>query len=185
MFALAWVGAGQSLFDFPAWVTTSLRVSSGYDAAMSTENDRARRGPSLLMPGDRVRFVPIDEARFRQAMGYFASGVTGALLSMLFSGAGIRGGTVFGASDAQAAYPAANPVSTADICSTIYHALGIDHETLVHDQVGRPFRKGEGCRVCHDTGFKGRLGVYEVMEVSPSLKRLFVATRPYERLAGV
>src|SRR5690606_17414204 len=31
--------------------------------------------------------------------------------SMLFSGAGIKGGTVYGASDSQAAYPAANPVS--------------------------------------------------------------------------
>ena len=25
------------------------------------------------------------------------------------------------------------------------------------DKVGRPFRKGAGCRQCHDTGFKGRL----------------------------
>ena len=58
--------------------------------------------------------------------------------SMLFSGAGINGGTIYGASDGQAAYPAANPVSTSDICSTIYTALGIDHETLVYDRLGRP-----------------------------------------------
>jgi hypothetical protein len=70
--------------------------------------------------------------------------------SMLFSGAGIRGGTVYGASDAQAAYPAANPVSTSDICSTIYHALGIDHETLVQDQVGRPISIGHGGAPIYD-----------------------------------
>ena len=64
--------------------------------------------------------------------------------SMLFSGAGIQGGTVYGASDAQAAYPASNPVSTADICSTIYQALGIDHETLVYDKVGRPMSISHG-----------------------------------------
>lgn len=64
--------------------------------------------------------------------------------SMLFSGAGIKGGTVYGASDGQAAYPALNPVSTSDICSTIYTALGIDHQTLVHDRVGRPISISHG-----------------------------------------
>jgi hypothetical protein len=64
--------------------------------------------------------------------------------SMLFSGAGIRGGTVYGASDAQAAYPAVNPVSTADICSTIYRALGIDHEMTVPDKMGRPMSINHG-----------------------------------------
>jgi type IV pilus assembly protein PilB len=40
------------------------------------------------------------------------------------------------------------------------------------DKTGKPFRKGGGCRQCHDTGFKGRLGIYEVMEVTPELRRL-------------
>src|SRR5204863_3703053 len=70
--------------------------------------------------------------------------------SMLFSGAGIRGGTAYGASDSQAAYPAANPVSTADICSTIYQSLGIDPELLVHDQVGRPISIGHGGSPIYD-----------------------------------
>lgn len=61
-------------------------------------------------------------------------------------------------------------------CATKYYpAEDVLADAGLHDQVGRPFRKGEGCRVCHDTGFKGRLGVYEVMEVSPSLKRLIYA----------
>jgi len=64
--------------------------------------------------------------------------------SMLFSGAGIRGGTVYGASDAHAAYPASKPVSTADICCTIYNLLGIDHATLVYDPVGRPMSISHG-----------------------------------------
>jgi type IV pilus assembly protein PilB len=45
-------------------------------------------------------------------------------------------------------------------------------EAGLADKVGRPFRKGEGCRKCHDTGFRGRLGIYEVMEVFPELRRL-------------
>ncbi len=64
--------------------------------------------------------------------------------SMLFSGAGIKGGTVYGASDSQAAYPAQNPVSTSDICSTIYKALGIDHEMPVYDKLGRPMSISHG-----------------------------------------
>ena len=41
-------------------------------------------------------------------------------------------------------YPALNPVSTSDICSTIYTALGIDHETHVYDQLGRPMSISHG-----------------------------------------
>ena len=64
--------------------------------------------------------------------------------SVLFAGAGIRGGTVCGASDAQAAFVKDRPVSTADICATIYHCLGIDPEMLVHDRAGRPVAVAQG-----------------------------------------
>src|SRR4029453_11556048 len=37
---------------------------------------------------------------------------------------------------------------------------------------GRAFRRGGGCRNCHDTGFRGRMGVYEVMEATPDVRRL-------------
>ena len=57
---------------------------------------------------------------------------------MLFSGAGIRGGTVCGSSDARAAFPASNPVTPADIVSTIYRCLGINPETPVYEPNSRP-----------------------------------------------
>jgi type IV pilus assembly protein PilB len=34
------------------------------------------------------------------------------------------------------------------------------------------FQKGEGCRHCNNTGFRGRIGVYEVMLLDVELKRL-------------
>jgi type IV pilus assembly protein PilB len=40
------------------------------------------------------------------------------------------------------------------------------------EHIGRPFRKGGGCRQCHDSGFQGRCGIYEVMEVTPELRRM-------------
>jgi hypothetical protein len=58
--------------------------------------------------------------------------------SMFFAGAGIRGGTIYGASDAQAAFVKDKPVSTADICATIYECLGIDPDLPILDHSGRP-----------------------------------------------
>ncbi len=34
------------------------------------------------------------------------------------------------------------------------------------------FKRGEGCRECHNTGFKGRAGIYEVMVIDAEMKRL-------------
>ena len=66
--------------------------------------------------------------------------------SAVFAGAGIRGGTVFGASDAQAAYVKSNPVSTSDLCATIYSILGINPEFRVMDRSNRPIEIGHGGR---------------------------------------
>jgi len=64
--------------------------------------------------------------------------------SMLFAGGGIRGGAVYGASDAQAAYVKDRPVSTADVCATIYACLGIDPDMPVYDRGGRPHPVARG-----------------------------------------
>ncbi len=34
--------------------------------------------------------------------------------------------------------------------------------------------EAKGCPVCNDTGYKGRVGVYEVMEISPTLREMIV-----------
>ncbi len=64
--------------------------------------------------------------------------------SGLLAGGGIRGGSVFGASDAQAAYPAEMPVSPLDYAATLYHALGIDPHATLPDRLDRPVRICEG-----------------------------------------
>lgn len=60
--------------------------------------------------------------------------------SSVLAGAGIRGGTVYGASDRWAAYPARDPVTPADLAATIYHLLGVDPAYELHDTLGRPLR---------------------------------------------
>jgi len=68
-------------------------------------------------------------------------------------------------------------------CSTKYYpAEHVLADAGLSDHVGKPFRKGEGCPQCHDTGYKGRLGIYEVMEVSPGLKRLIYGGAPTHEL---
>jgi hypothetical protein len=70
--------------------------------------------------------------------------------SVVFAGAGVRGGTVYGASDAQAAYVKDKPVSTADLCATIYRCLGIDPHLTVPDRAGRPVPVAQGGRAIDD-----------------------------------
>ncbi len=58
--------------------------------------------------------------------------------SGLFAGAGVMGGQVLGQTDAQAAYPVTNSWSPADICSTVFNALGVDAEATLVDPLTRP-----------------------------------------------
>jgi arylsulfatase A-like enzyme len=56
----------------------------------------------------------------------------------LLAGAGIPGGTVYGASDPSGAYPAVSPVSAEDFGTTMLHLLGVRHEYEIYDPTGRP-----------------------------------------------
>jgi hypothetical protein len=71
----------------------------------------------------------------------------GLCQSALLAGGGVRGGQVYGASDAQAAYVKDNPVSPEDLIATIHYALGVPHDGEVHDLDGRPYRACDGAPV--------------------------------------
>jgi hypothetical protein len=58
--------------------------------------------------------------------------------SVAMAGGGTAGGTVYGASDAIAAYPVAQPHDPCDLAATIYHLLGVAPDTILHDQTNRP-----------------------------------------------
>ncbi len=58
-------------------------------------------------------------------------------------------------------------------CKTKYYPTEqVLRDAGLLDHTGRAFVKGGGCIQCHDSGFTGRLGVYEVMEVTPPLRRM-------------
>ncbi len=50
------------------------------------------------------------------------------------------------------------------------------------EQGGRAFSKGAGCSQCHNSGFRGRLGIYEVMEVTVEIRRLIHHAAPAHEL---
>lgn len=58
--------------------------------------------------------------------------------TVLMAGGGIRGGQVYGSSDATGGYPVDNPLRPDDITATVFHALGFDPATLIYDQLNRP-----------------------------------------------
>ena len=52
--------------------------------------------------------------------------------------------------------------------------LGIDDEYLINHK----FYKGKGCPVCNDSGYKGRIGIYEIFIVTPDIGELIFANEP-------
>ncbi len=68
----------------------------------------------------------------------------GNCASAVLAGGGIRGGQVLGSSDKIAAYPSEFPVDPADLQATIYHALGLDPDQVMHDQLNRPLPLSTG-----------------------------------------
>ncbi|HEV8608296.1 MAG TPA: DUF1501 domain-containing protein [Tepidisphaeraceae bacterium] len=58
--------------------------------------------------------------------------------SLIFAGAGVRGGKVIGVTDKEGAYVTDRPVRPADVCYTIYEALGINPRKQIRTPEGRP-----------------------------------------------
>ena len=58
--------------------------------------------------------------------------------SAVLAGGGIRGGTVFGASDKFGAYPDRDPVTPGDLAATLFRRFGLDPQSEIRDLTGRP-----------------------------------------------
>jgi Protein of unknown function (DUF1501) len=72
------------------------------------------------------------------------------LFPALVAGAGVRGGMVYGTTDRDAAFALDRPTSPEDLAATIFERLGIDPETRIADQQGRPVPLVDGGRVIRE-----------------------------------
>jgi len=68
-------------------------------------------------------------------------------------------------------------------CAAKYHpSESVLNDAGLLESAGKAFRRGGGCRQCHNSGFAGRCGVYEVFEVTPELRRMIHLGRPTHEL---
>ena len=68
-------------------------------------------------------------------------------------------------------------------CLTKYYpADNVLMDAGLADRPNQIFRKGTGCQDCHNSGFRGRIGIYETMEVSSELRRMIHGAAPSHEL---
>jgi hypothetical protein len=68
-------------------------------------------------------------------------------------------------------------------CATKYYPTEQElRDAELPEKNNRAFRKGGGCQTCHDSGFQGRFGIYEVMEVTPEIRRMIHKAAPTHEL---
>jgi type IV pilus assembly protein PilB len=59
----------------------------------------------------------------------------------------------------------------------------LDDLELTSDDIrGRKFLRGAGCEVCNNTGYKGRMGLFELMIMTNELRDLIMDNAPVEQL---
>src|SRR5262249_14065046 len=128
----------------------------------SHENNFGRLKDDLLPPADQAFSALIEDLHDRGlldstlviALAEFGrtpriNGTRGRdhwpdCFSVVLAGGGVRGGTVHGASDRFAAYPARDPVTPGDLAATIFWRFGVDPTTPIRDLTNRPYRLAEG-----------------------------------------
>lgn len=137
-----WPDDGQAFWDthgnnFPSLKTRLMpHADNAFSALLDDLSDRGLLDDTLVVWIGEFGRTPKVENGGRQHWSQCYSAV--------LAGGGVRGGMLYGSSDKIGAYPADNPVSPADMTATIYHALGIDHEMMVTDRLGRALTLTEG-----------------------------------------
>jgi len=107
-------------------------------AALITDlKQRGLLDDTLVIWGGEFGRTPYAENREKQKAGRDHHHTA---FSMLLAGGGVKGGTVYGASDELGMHVAENPVHVHDFHATILHLLGLDHEKLTYRYAGRDFR---------------------------------------------
>jgi hypothetical protein len=109
-----------------AALLTDLKRRGLFDETLVIWGGEFGRTPSVELTGDGKSKLGRDHNHY----GF----------SVWLAGGGVKGGTVYGATDEFGFKAAENPTSVHDLHATILHLLGFDHERLTYRYAGRDFR---------------------------------------------
>ncbi|HXY35679.1 MAG TPA: DUF1501 domain-containing protein [Planctomycetaceae bacterium] len=135
---------GDSAVDNPMWDTHAQNADrledvlcplfdTGFTALLEDLEVRGLLHETLVVAiGEFGRTPKINHSAGRDHWGH--------VFSFALAGAGICTGQVYGSSDRDGAYPARDAVTAGDLTATLFHSLGIDHESTFRDGEGRERR---------------------------------------------
>jgi hypothetical protein len=154
---------GDSAVDNPMWDTHAQNADRledvlcplfdvGFTALVEDLEQRGLLHETLVVAiGEFGRTPKINAAAGRDHWGH--------VFSFAMTGAGIRTGQVYGSSDRDGAFPARDPVTAGDLTATLFHSLGVDHESNFRDAEGRERRLTLGSPISALLG--GGVAAYE------------------------
>jgi len=137
-------------------------AANGQDANWDSHRDIFPRHRELLERSDRAFSALVEDLEARGllgstlvvAVGEFGrtprvNGSAGrdhwpGCYTAVLAGGGVGGGAIFGASDRFGSSPKTDPVTPADLAATIFSRFGINPDTEIRDQLGRPYRISDG-----------------------------------------
>jgi hypothetical protein len=143
-----WYRGPEEPADNPVWDTHSreaarLRTTlmppmdQAYSALLEDLDQRGLLGETLVVSTAEFGRSPrINKAAGRDHWG--------RVFSTVLAGGGVRGGQVYGSSDRMGSLPRDGRVRPEDLAATLFHALGHEPDTLIHDNLGRPLPISRG-----------------------------------------
>lgn len=132
-----WHGAGQP-WDHHGDIEKNLRknaaeIDQPIAAFLKDLKQRDMLKDTLVLWGGEFGRTPVSEGGNGRDHNHYG-------FSVWMAGGGIRGGTVYGATDDFGFKAVEKPTSVHDLHATMLHLLGFDHERLTYRYAGRDFR---------------------------------------------
>jgi hypothetical protein len=138
-FVQVWSGAGQPWDNHTDLEKNHRQLAGEWDqpiAAFLTDlKERGLLDSTLVLWGGEFGRTPVAELPQLNGRDHNHYG-----FSCWLAGGGVRGGTVYGATDEFGFQATENPVPVHDLHATMLHLLGFDHEKLTYRYAGRDFR---------------------------------------------
>lgn len=138
-FIQVWSGAGQPWDNHSDLEQEHRRLAGTWDqpiaAFLADLKQRGLFDSTLVLWGGEFGRTPVAELPSLNGRDHNHYG-----FSMWMAGGGVKGGTVYGATDEFGFQAVEKPVPVHDLHATILHLLGLNHERLTYRFAGRDFR---------------------------------------------